>query len=233
MNAVYEAAQGYASTLSRAVGGDKANEVLNRLFDKWPAGSKARLFSLGGAFNGLNQAKSPAALPVAERLVAEYEATEPAAVATVKKSFSKLLTSTPGAQAPNLVGPSPDGETVDLKDLRGKVVLVDFWASWCGPCRKENPRVKKLYDKYADKGFEILGVSLDRSKERWVQAIEKDGLGWLHMSDLQHWKSAHAAIYGVRSIPDTVLLDAEGKIIARGLRGQQLEAKLAEIFSGK
>ncbi|MEM9836227.1 MAG: TlpA disulfide reductase family protein, partial [Bacteroidota bacterium] len=104
---------------------------------------------------------------------------------------------------------------------------------WCGPCRRENPKVKRLYDKYADKGFEILGVSLDRSKERWEKAIADDGLNWLHMSDLKHWQSAHAAQYGVRSIPDTVLIDAEGKIIARGLRGAQLEAKLAALFAGK
>lgn len=233
MNAVYEASLGYASTLSRVVDPEKAGQILNRLFDKWPAGSKARLFSMGGAFNGLNQANNAAALTVAERLVAEYKESDPAAVATVEKSFSKLTTSLPGAQAPNLVGPSPEGETIDLKDLRGKVVLVDFWASWCGPCRKENPRVKRLYDQYASKGFEVLGVSLDRTKDRWVQAIEKDGLTWLHISDLKHWKSAYAALYGVRSIPDTVLLDAEGKIIARGLRGTQLEAKLAQIFNGK
>lgn len=233
LNAVYEASVGYTTTLMRAVTPDKITEILNKLVDKWPAGSKARFYTMGGAFNMLSQQNNAAALPMAERLVAEYQEKEPAAVGMVAKSFNKLKTSTPGVEAPNLVGDSPEGETIDLKDLRGKVVLVDFWASWCGPCRKENPNVKRLYDKYASKGFEILGVSLDRTKDRWQQAIDKDQLNWLHISDLKHWSSAHAALYGVRSIPDTVLLDGEGKIIARGLRGPQLEAKLAELFKGK
>lgn len=233
LNALYEASNGYTSTLLRVVKSDKAEDILNRLIDKWPAGSKARFYVMGAAFNVLNQQNNAAAFPIAERLVTEYKASEPVAVHAVEKAFSKLKTSMPGFEAPNLVGQSPTGETIDLKDLRGKVVLLDFWASWCGPCRRENPNVKKLYDKYAEKGFEILGVSLDRTKDRWEKAIADDKLNWLHISDLKHWQSAHAALYGVRSIPDTVLLDKDGKIIARGLRGDQLEATLAKLFAGK
>ncbi|MFQ5445757.1 MAG: TlpA family protein disulfide reductase, partial [Saprospiraceae bacterium] len=110
------------------------------------------------------------------------------------------------------------------------VLLIDFWASWCGPCRRENPHVVEAYHKYHDKGFDVLGVSLDKTKARWVAAIEKDGLIWHHVSDLKGWQNAAARLYGVRSIPHTVLLDKEGKIIARGLRGTALTAKLEDIF---
>ena len=117
-----------------------------------------------------------------------------------------------------------------LSQLRGKYVLIDFWAAWCRPCRMENPAVKKVYDKYHRKGFEILGVSLDQSREAWVGAIQADGLPWKHVSDLGYWNNAAAQEYGGSSIPFTVLLDREGKVIAKGLRAHDLEAKLAEIF---
>ena len=139
-------------------------------------------------------------------------------------------TSTPGFEAPDLVGPTPDGPEYALSKLRGKVVLVDFWASWCGPCRRENPNVVAMYQKYKDKGFEILGVSLDRDAEAWKKAIEMDGLTWKHISDLKGWQSQHARLYSVNSIPATVLVDRDGRIITRNLRGEQLGAKLKEIF---
>lgn len=109
-------------------------------------------------------------------------------------------------------------------------MLVDFWASWCGPCRQENPNVVKMYNKFKDKNFEILGVSLDQSKDKWVAAIEKDGLVWKHISDLKGWQSAGGQAYQVSSIPATYLLDKEGKIIAKNLRGAALEKKLEEIL---
>ena len=123
------------------------------------------------------------------------------------------------------------GNPITLSDLRGKVVLLDFWASWCGPCRRENPNVVKVYEKYHDQGLEILGISLDKDRGRWVQAIEKDGLPWLHVSDLGYWSNEVAQLYMVRSIPHTVLLDREGRIIATRLRGPALEQKLAEVFA--
>ena len=139
-----------------------------------------------------------------------------------------------GMEAPEIEQPDPQGNTRRLSDLRGKVVLIDFWASWCNPCRRENPNVVRLYQKYHDKGFEIFSVSLDKSKGQWVKAIQDDGLVWPnHVSDLQGWNSAPGQLYGIRSIPATVLIDAEGKVIARNLRGAALEQKLAEILGEK
>lgn len=118
-----------------------------------------------------------------------------------------------------------------LSDLRGKVVLVDFWASWCKPCRRENPTVVKMYHKYKNKGFDIFSVSLDKSADRWKQAIAQDGLVWKsHVSDLKFWSNAAAKAWGVSSIPATFLLDKEGNVIGRNLRGAALEAKLAEVL---
>ncbi|MBA3664556.1 MAG: TlpA family protein disulfide reductase, partial [Bacteroidetes bacterium] len=109
----------------------------------------------------------------------------------------------------------------------------DFWASWCGPCRREMPNVVKAYNKYKDKGFEIYGVSLDQDKDRWVEAIKKDGITWPQVSDLKYWDSEAAKVYGVQGIPFTVLLDKEGKILAKGLRGAELEAAIENALAGK
>lgn len=138
-----------------------------------------------------------------------------------------------GAQAPEL-GPnfkSPTGQLIPLESLRGKYVLIDFWASWCGPCRKENPNVVALYKKYKDAGFTIYSVSLDKSKEAWENAIIQDGLIWpSHISDLKQWQTEATQIYGFNGIPFTVLIDKEGKIIDKNLRGPQLDEKLKSIF---
>lgn len=122
-------------------------------------------------------------------------------------------------------------EVFKLSSLKGKYVLIDFWASWCGPCRQENPNVVNVYNRYKDKGFTILSVSLDNSKERWLGAIQQDGLTWPnHVSDLKGWQSEAAALYAVRGIPATFLIDKEGIIIAKNLRGAALEDKLAELL---
>jgi len=136
-----------------------------------------------------------------------------------------------GAIAPDLAFPDPDGNIRKLSDLRGKVVLLDFWASWCRPCRGENPHVVAMYQKYHDKGFEVFSVSLDREKESWKRAIAADGLVWPnHVSDLKYWSSEAARTYGVSSIPSTFLLDQNGRIIAKNLRGEALSNALKQIF---
>lgn len=136
-----------------------------------------------------------------------------------------------GRVAPDIKLKSPKGETVSLSSTRGKVVLLDFWASWCRPCRMENPNVVRLYDRYHAKGFDIFSVSLDQSMERWVNAIKADNLKWKnHGSTLQGWQCPVAATYEVHSIPNTLLLDRDGKIIAKNLRGAELEKKLRELF---
>lgn len=142
-------------------------------------------------------------------------------------SISKLAI---GSASPEIALATPDGQQLSLSSLKGNVVLVDFWASWCGPCRKENPNVVKLYKKYHSKGFEILGVSLDQSKDKWVEAIKQDGLEWKHVSDLRGWESSVCPVFGINSIPFTLLVDKEGKILAKGLRGAALANRLKEIF---
>ena len=136
-----------------------------------------------------------------------------------------------GAMAPDIKLKTPAGDSLALSSLRGKVVLIDFWASWCGPCRKENPNVRRIYEKYKDQGFEIYGVSLDNNASRWNDAIAKDGLTWKHVSDLAGWQSSAAKLYGVRSIPATFLLDKEGRIYKSGFRSHELEGLLQQLLA--
>ena len=133
-------------------------------------------------------------------------------------------------QAPNLTMNDINGKPVSITDFKGKYVLIDFWASWCGPCRKENPNVVAAYNKYKDKNFTILGVSLDQDKDSWVQAIKNDNLAWAQMSDLKQWQSAAVSTYNIEGIPFNVLIDPTGKVIAQELRGPALEQKLAEVL---
>jgi len=135
-----------------------------------------------------------------------------------------------GSEAPEIALSDTAGTIVPLSSLRGKYVLLDFWASWCGPCRGENPNVVRMYNKFKDKGFTIYSVSLDQAKENWVRAIRNDNLTWTHVSDLKYWQSEAAQKYGVQGIPATFLLDKDGKIIARNLRGEALEKKLEEVL---
>lgn len=135
-----------------------------------------------------------------------------------------------GGEAPEIDLPDPSGKNIKLSSLRGKYVLIDFWASWCRPCRMENPNLVNAYAKYKSKGLEIYAVSLDKDKAAWEQAIVQDNLIWIHVSDLQFWNSVAAKTYNVSSIPKSFLLDKEGKIIATDLRGPLLEQKLAELM---
>jgi len=136
--------------------------------------------------------------------------------------------------APEISLKNPEGEVIKLSSLKGKVVLLDFWASWCGPCRKENPNVVANYEKYKDQGFTIYSVSLDKNKEKWIKAIAQDNLSWIyHVSDLNGWSSAAGATYKINSIPASFLIDENGIIIAKNLRGPALEQKLEEVFKNK
>lgn len=229
----YEGNRNFATTLAGAVPGKQLGDLMLKVYDQWPAGSRAQLFAMSGGFASLSQKKHPAAIAIADAIEKRFKQRFPVPVSIIGKQAAGLRTFAIGAEAPNFEGPNPEGEIISLKSLRGKVVLIDFWASWCGPCRKENPNVVKLYNKYKDMGFEILAVSLDKTKPRWTQAIEADGLTWLHISDLKGWQSKYAKQYGVSSIPQTVLLDAEGNILARNLRGAQLAQKLKEVLEGK
>ena len=228
---LYEAFKGYSSTLS-SVKMDKKRHLnfLTRYIDKTKPGSKARKFALTSVVVTLKQKNHANFVHFANRFIEEFKDSDPAAAADLKKQINVVMAFMEGGQAPDFSQKTPEGEDLKLSDFRGKILLVDFWASWCGPCRRENPHVVKLYNKYKGKGFEILGVSLDNKKDRWLNAIEQDKLEWPHVSDLKGWSNEAAKLYNVTSIPQTILLDREGKIIARNLRGSSLAGKLSQIF---
>jgi peroxiredoxin len=136
-----------------------------------------------------------------------------------------------GNEAPEIALPNPQGDTVKLSSLRGTYVLLDFWASWCKPCRVENPNLVKAYKRHSDEKFEIYQVSLDRKRQAWLDAIDKDNLDWYHVSDLEFWNSSAAQTYNIRSIPANYLLNKKGEIIDKNLRGDDLQARLNELFS--
>ena len=151
---------------------------------------------------------------------------------TVEKDLSNLSLVEIGNKAPDFTAPTPEGEMLALNEVLGKVTLIDFWASWCKPCRMENPNIVRVYEKYHDKGFNAIGVSLDRegAKDKWIQAIAEDNLGWAQVSNLQFWQDPVARQYGIRSIPAAFLLDENGVIVAKNLRGEALERKVAELL---
>jgi peroxiredoxin len=137
-----------------------------------------------------------------------------------------------GKVAPNFSAPSPEGKIIALNNIKGKATIIDFWASWCKPCRRENPNVVRVYEKYHDKGLEIISVSLDKDgqKERWLKAIKDDNMNWHHVSNLKFWNEPVARLYNINSIPATFILDKDGVIVAKKLRGDALEQKIAELL---
>ncbi len=191
--------------------------------------SDSQKMALGGVLSGLRAANNPLFIPFAKKYLAQF-CEDSEGCLNLKNQIRNAESFVIGAEAPDFTMKNLDGEQVSLSDFKGKVVLIDFWASWCGPCRKDNPHVVELYNKYKEDGFEILGVSLDKTKDRWEQAVAKDNLTWEHVSDLKGWSNAVAKMYSVKSIPHTVLLDKEGKIIANKLRGPALDQKLASLF---
>ncbi|WP_111684200.1 redoxin domain-containing protein [Winogradskyella tangerina] len=144
-----------------------------------------------------------------------------------------------GKIAPNFEAPNPDGEMISLDDIKGKVTIIDFWAAWCGPCRQENPNVVRIYEKYHDQGLEIIGVSLDgqarqpNARQAWLSAIEKDGLTWNHVSNLKYFNDPVAKLYNIQAIPATFILDKDGKIVDRNLRGIRLENRIKELIEAQ
>jgi len=228
---VFEALRAYTESISQFEFPDDTHKLLiENLLAQIPTTSNTYKLALSGVINSL-QTKKHANFPhFAKRFIEKYKTTDKQSVSMLEQQVAQLAAFIVGAAAPDFSQNNPDGNPMKLSDLKGKVVLVDFWASWCGPCRGENPNVVRMYNKYKNKGFEILGVSLDNSKDRWLGAIQQDGLTWYHVSDLRGWANEVAQMYGVTSIPHTVLVDQEGKIIARNLRGSTLEAKLKELF---
>jgi peroxiredoxin len=150
----------------------------------------------------------------------------------LQEQIDGVLKTKIGLSAMDFTQKNTKGKPVRLSDFKGKYVLLDFWASWCGPCRKETPALVKAYNKYQEKGFTILSVSLDKSTEKtaWLQAIEKDGMVWNNVSDLNFWRNEAAVLYGIKSVPANFLIDPSGKIVAKDLRGEEVEAKLAELL---
>lgn len=151
----------------------------------------------------------------------------------IKTSLDAMSSIVMGKQAPNFSASSPDGKTISLKESLGKVTIIDFWASWCGPCRKENPNVVALYNEFHPQGLNIIGVSLDKEATKWKEAIAKDGLTWPHVSNLKFWDEPIAKQYNVQSIPATFILDEKGNIVAKDLRGDELRAKIKELLGIK
>ena len=188
-------------------------------FDDWDPSNLDALRKVTEAFED-----KYAGQPAAETFRNQY--------AQIENAYFEFASSVNGTvSAPEIAFPNPSGKILKLSDLKGKVVLVDFWASWCGPCRAENPNVVKMYEKFKDKGFTIFSVSLDEDATKWKEAIEKDQLSWTyHVSDLKGWKSSVVANFGIEGIPYTVLLNKDGKIIGKNLRGEKLEETLNELL---
>ena len=218
---------------------DKIAAYLETFFNKLPSQSDAQHNAMARALYMMEQAR----FKHYGKFAAQYMAAFPndpnnPRISQVKTQLEQFIQQKEaeerlfavGVTPPDIELETPEGGTLKLSDLKGKVVLIDFWASWCGPCRRENPNVVRVYNEYKSKGFEILGVSLDKERGKWLKAIKDDQLSWLHVSDLGGWGSKAAKAYKVTGIPMTFLVDRDGTILAKGLRGPQLEQKLSEVF---
>lgn len=209
--------------------------ALQRASDRFEADEDRFLTENDNMVSASIVARKLPALTRSRRLPAKYAKLGPAARASerglmLKEKADMASQITVGGIAPDFTMETPDGGTLTLHGVKGKVKILDFWASWCGPCRAENPNVKKIYDKYHDKGLEIVSVSLDTSRAPWIKAIEKDGMNWLHCSDLDKATTARD-VYKVYGIPYMLILDENNRIISEGLRGERLEEFIASQFT--
>ena len=230
---LYEAYKEFANLVSSytITVEDHENAIKSQLFRA--TNPQAKIMAYAGILSALESKKHGNYAVFAENLLEEFPGLKPEIRDMISAKIKSMNAYRIGAEAPVFAQNDTEGNPISLEDFRGKVVLLDFWASWCGPCRRENPNVVKVYDQYKDKGFEILGISLDKDKNRWLGAIEKDKLTWPQVSDLKGWGNEVGKMYGVSSIPHTVLIDEEGNILALKLRGEALEKKLEEIFADK
>lgn len=199
----------------------------NDLLLKMPFGSSNREVAFISMLSLFNQFQ----LAINKQLKTQYKSEYPQSK-FIKPFLATLRQDPPdvGDIAPNIVMADTNGKVVSLESLRGKVVLIDFWASWCGPCRMENPNVVRAYRKFQSKGFTVFSVSLDNSRDKWLAAIKKDNLTWTHVSELKGWETSANRVYQVTGIPATFLLDKEGKIVARNLRGPALDEMLVKLL---
>ncbi|RMG70200.1 MAG: TlpA family protein disulfide reductase [Bacteroidetes bacterium] len=231
MPLVQDAFKQYASNLAQLGHSHEALlDYVQAWLDPMDLPSRAHKTALLGLIEGFRGQNEDAFAAMVRTYLASYPQDNPDFLNQLRRQLASIEARLIGAVAPDIRLPSPTGDSLSLHELRGQVVLVDFWASWCAPCRKENPRVVRMYERFHEQGFEIFGVSLDNNQARWEEAIAKDKLSWLHVSDLKGWRSIAAAQYAVSAIPYTVLLDREGRIVAKGLRGAPLAAKVAELL---
>lgn len=233
----FQAAMGTIKMDSMKV--DSLNKIFEPIYYSMMEGHQAKVAGLVeknsssiAALAGIQQLDPDKYLGLYQKVYADLNGKYPGNkyLGKLKEDIDRYAKVAGGTVAPDFTFNTPDGKPLALSSFKGKVTLVDFWASWCGPCRKENPNVLRVYKKYHSKGFDVLGVSLDDNKEKWTDAIKKDGLVWNHVSDLKGWDSEACKLYGIEAIPFTVLLDKEGKIVAKSLRGPALEKKLEELF---
>ena len=228
---LFEAFREYANMLGKSnvpisLVTDYIEHSLKRIDPK----RQAYKIALGGVALGLQSAQHPSFIYFGDLFIRKYKDPKAAYIVAFEGQLENAKALQTGGIAPDFTAKTPDGEELSLSDLKGKYVLIDFWASWCSPCRAANPGVVALYNEFHEKGFDILGVSLDRSRDEWLKAIEDDGLVWTQISDIKYWQCEAAQLYAVNSIPATLLLDKEGKIIAKNLGEDELKAKLIELL---
>jgi thiol-disulfide isomerase/thioredoxin len=206
-------------------------QYLTEAMKSIPAKSKTSRYALTGAVSVFLAQQNPLIVDFGQRYINDFPNDDPNLLGQISQVMSAMKSSMTDVPAIEIAQVDTSNTVRKLSDLKGKVVLIDFWASWCGPCRRENPMVVGLYNKYKSKGFEVFSVSLDQDRQKWIDAIAKDGLVWPnHVSDLRGWGNAAAQLYGVSSIPKTVLVDKNGIVTDHNLRGELLEKRLKEIF---